>query len=777
MYGDTVSSSNIISQTILQDAEKGKPHMDLTPKLLRRIDDPALDHLERARLRCRAAKELEDSGNYEAAREAMGGLWQRIGERPAVDGLDRQTVAEVLLRAGSLTGWIGSAKQVEGAQEKAKDLISESAAIFEALGETEKLAEAYVDLAICYWREGALDEARVTLGEVLGRLAGPQSEQRPRALLNSAVIEIAATRFNDALRLLAEAAPLFDASESHPAKGRFHNVYAVVLKKLAAAEGRKDYIDRALVEYTAASYHFEQAGHTPYRAGVENNIGFLLFTAGRYSEAYEHLDRAHLLFASLKDNHTGQVDDTRARVLLGQNRNAEAEKVARTAVRTLEKGDEPSLLAEALTTHGVALARLGRYEESRLTLERAVQVAARAGDNESAGVAGLALIEALGDRLAIEELISLYEHCDRALAGSQNFELVTRLRKCARKVLDAGRARVKESAPPKFVYADKQTADILRAAHCVAGTGSPVLITGETGTGKELVARMIHEWSGRAGQFVAINCAALGGALIESLLFGHRKGSFTNAVQDNVGVVRHAAGGTLFLDEIAELSLADQGKLLRLIENGEAHPIGAPEPEQVNVRIIASTNRDLKGLVAEKRFRDDLLYRLNAFHLDIPPLRNRPGDIAALAEHFAKELAEEHNRRVRLRPDAVEAMRGLELKGNVRELRSLIERSILTAADRTEITRESVEVLAARQAAQASLGDAWAGCSLEDEVLRYEASLIKLAFENARGSVTRAARLLGVSHQRLCSMLQGRHKDLLPVKKPAQPRRRSIIKA
>lgn len=750
--------------------------MDLVLKLLRQIDDPALDPAERARLRCRAAKGLEDSGSYEAAREAMGELWQRIGERPVVDGLDRQTAAEVLLRAGSLTGWIGSANQVDGAQETAKDLISESATTFESLGETEKLAEAYIDLAICYWREGALDEARVTLREVLGRLADERSEQRPRALLNSAIIEISATRFNDALRLLAEAAPLFDASASHPAKGRFHNVYAVVLKKLAAAEGRKDYIDRALVEYTAASYHFEQAGHTPYRAAAENNIGFLLFTAGRYNEAYEHLDRAHLLFASLKDSvHTGQVDDTRARVLLGQNRNVEAEKVARTAVRTLEKGDEQSVLSEALTTHGVALARLGRYDEARLTLERAADSATRAGDNESAGVAGLALIEELSDRLTIEELLSLYEHSDQALAGSQNFELLTRLRRCARKVLDAGRARVKESAPPNFVYADQQTADLLRAAHCVASTQSPVLITGETGTGKELIARMIHEWSGRAGQFVAINCAALGGALLESMLFGHRKGSFTNAVQDSVGVVRHAAGGTLFLDEIAELSLVDQGKLLRLIENGEAHPIGAPKPEQVNVRIIASTNRDLKELVAEKRFRDDLLYRLNAFHLDIPPLRNRPDDIAALAAHFTKELAEQHNRRVRLRPDAVEAMRGLELNGNVRELRSLIERSILTATNRTEITREAVEVLAARETNQASLADAWAGCSLEDEVLRYEASLIKLAFENSRGSVTKAARLLGVSHQRLCSMLQGRHKDLLPVKKPAQPRRRSII--
>jgi transcriptional regulator with PAS, ATPase and Fis domain len=275
---------------------------------------------------------------------------------------------------------------------------------------------------------------------------------------------------------------------------------------------------------------------------------------------------------------------------------------------------------------------------------------------------------------------------------------------------------------------------------------------------------------------VAINCAALTEQLLESILFGHRRGSFTEAAQDNVGVVRQAAGGTLFLDDIAELSLVNQGKLLRLIEHGEAHTVGAPSPERVDVRIIAATNHDLKGRVALKQFREDLLYRLNTFHLEIPPLRKRPEDISALAAHFIKEFTERHNRRVRFTPEAIEAMRRLPLKGNARELRSLIERTVLSSADRTEIKREAVEVLAARQTTQAALGDAWAGCSFEEEVLRYEASLVKLALENSKGSVTHAARLLGVTHQRLCSMLQGRHKDLLPAKKPAQQRRRSIIR-
>ena len=750
--------------------------MNLTSKLLRQIDNPTLDYAKRAWLRCQLAKELEDSGNYEAARAAMGELWQRVGEHPQIDGLDQHIAAEVLLRAGSLSGWIGSANQIDDAQEIAKNLISESVTAFEGLQETEKAAEAYIDLAICYGREGAFDEARVTLREVLNRLVNKSSEQRGRALLNSAIIEMQLGRFNDALRILIEAEPLFADNHSHAAKGRFHNVLALVLKKLGAAEHREDYTDRALVEYAAASYHFEHAGHMPYRAAVENNLGYLFFITGKLTEAHEHLNRAHLLFSSLKDSaRTAQVDDTRARVFLAQKRNSDAEKISRSAVRTLEKGDERWSLAEALTTHGVTLARLGRYEESRLTIEHAMDVASQVGDNEGAGVAALTIIEELNERLSVEEMTNLYARADELLSNSQNSETLGRLRSCVRLILEMRRARIKESASPRFIYADEQTAQFLSEAHKIASTQATVLITGETGTGKELLAHMIHEWSGRTGQFVAINCAALTETLLESILFGHRKGSFTDAVKDNIGVVRQAAGGTLFLDEIGELSLGNQGKLLRLIEHGETHAIGASEPERVDVRIIAATNRYLKERVVQKLFRSDLLYRLNTFQLEIPPLRKRPEDISALVAHFAKELTEQHNRRVLFTPEAIEAMHRLPLKGNVRELRSLIERTVLTVVEGMEITRESVEVLAARQTNKAALVDAWAGCSLDEEVLIYEASLIRLALENAKGSVTRAARLLRINHQRLCAMLQGRHKNLQVAKKPAQPRRRSII--
>ncbi|HEX8140784.1 MAG TPA: sigma 54-interacting transcriptional regulator [Pyrinomonadaceae bacterium] len=752
--------------------------MILATQLLRQVNDSALSLAERAQLRCQAAKELEESGNYEAARSAMGEFWQRIGQRPEVDGLDQHTAAAVLLRAGSLSGWIGSLHKIAGAQAVAKDLISESASIFESLHETEEASEAYIDLAICYWREGAFDEARVTLQEVLSRLADDHSEQRARALLNSAIVDIFSSRYTDALHTLTNAAPLFEASQSHAAKGRFHVHLALALRNLGTLERREDYIDQALMEYTAASYHFEQAGHTGYRARVENNIGYLLLKIEKFTEAHEHLNRARLLFSSLKDSSSiAQVDDTRARVLLAQGRNTEAEKVSHSAVRTLERSDEQAVFAGALATHGVALGRLGRYEEARLTLERALEVAERAGDVEGAGAAAITLIEELPERLTVEEMRAFYAQADRLLARSQHQETLARLRACARRVLEAERrgGNAAEPGAPNFIYADERTGEVLRRAHRVAATRGTVLITGETGTGKELLARLVHEWSGRPGKFVPINCGAISETLIESLLFGHRKGSFTEAVQDHAGAVRQAAGGTLFLDEVAELSLANQGKLLRLIERGEVHPLGADRPENVDVRIIAATNRNLKEQVARGSFREDLLYRLNTFHLEIPPLRERQDDIPALAAHFIQELVERHRRRVRFAPEAVEAMRRLPLKGNVRELRSLIERTVLTAPDGAEIARQAVEILGARETSKAALADAWAGCSLEEEVLRYEASLIRLALEQARGSVTRAARLLGITHQRLSSMLQGRHKDLLSAKKPAQRRKRSII--
>lgn len=411
--------------------------MAIANQLLYQIANPTLTHDERARLRCRLVKELEDIGNYNAARDALGELWPEAGGRPVLDELSEATAAEVLLRVGTLTGWLGSTKQVEGSQERAKNLISESITRFEALQDTEKVAEAQIEIGYCYWRQGGFGEARIMLGEALTRLpAGRNDALRALALLRLAIVEKTANRYNDALRIHTEAAPLFDAISNPAQKGKFHNSFANVLKNLGAAEKREDYIDRALVEFAAASFYLEQAGHRRYQACVENNLGMLFGTARKFVEAHEHLDRAQALFTSMKDDvHTAQVDDTRARVLLAEGRIGEAERLVRSAVQILERGGEQSLLAEALTTQGIVLARMGNRRVALRTLQRAVETAENAGDSEAAGLAALTVLEELGEQMPAQDLGDTYDRAAELLSRYGNREHKDRLLAVSRRVL------------------------------------------------------------------------------------------------------------------------------------------------------------------------------------------------------------------------------------------------------------------------------------------------------------------------------------------------------
>ncbi len=410
--------------------------MNSTKGLLHRLNDPGLSPDERAHLRCQLARQLEQGWNFEAAREAMGELWQRVGERPRLEGLDEQTRAEVLLRVGALTGWIGSTRQIEGAQETAKNLITESIAIFESLGRFEKLSEAQIDLAYCYWRQGAFDEARIVLQEALARKGDLDNEIRSVGVLRSAIVEESSNRFHDALRILHEGAALFKTISNDVLKGKFHNEFGFVLRNLSGAEGRDDYLDQALIQYAAASFYFERARLSRHQACVENNLGFLFGTIGKFREAHEHLDRAQALFTSLKDRvHIAQVDDTRARVMLAEGRIAEAEKLVSVAVRVLEKGGEQSLLVEALTTQGLAQGRLHDHPQARLTLERALEVAQQAGDTEGAGRAALTLVEQSAEHLSNDDLCVILERAHGLLKNTQDMATVRRLANCACRVL------------------------------------------------------------------------------------------------------------------------------------------------------------------------------------------------------------------------------------------------------------------------------------------------------------------------------------------------------
>jgi len=410
------------------------------------LEDPTLDAEGLLLLRCRLSRRLVLNSDFEGAREALGEFWPEGGRRPSAAGLSAHAEAELLLRVGVLTGWLGSVEQRVQTQERAKDLIAESLSLFEALGETAKAAEAQTELGFCYWREGALDEARVLTREALGRLGEGEAELRGWALVRAALVERTAFRLNDALMLLNEAAPLYASSEDHPLLGRFHQTFGNTLQFLGVAERRDDLIDRALLEYTAAGFHFELAGDTPNRARTENNVGYLLQRLGRFAEAHEHFDRAAALFASLGDGASvAQVDDSRAQCLLAEGRYAEAERLSRRAVAALGRGDEQSWLAEALNTLGCAVARLGRDAEARATLERAALVGERAGDVEAAGRARLALIEELGERLDPRTLRELYVAADEGLRKTQYAEVVARLRRAARRVFEI---QGEAAAPP-----------------------------------------------------------------------------------------------------------------------------------------------------------------------------------------------------------------------------------------------------------------------------------------------------------------------------------------
>ena len=752
--------------------------MNFEISLLRQIDNPKLNQSERALLRCRLAKELEEAGNYEGATGALGDLWKGVGERPALAGLDEKTAVQVLLRVGSLTDRIGSARQLEGSQERAKDFLTESRERFYALKDIRGVAEAQIEIAICYWREGTYDEARVMLEETIKQLSDSENDLKALALVYLAEVERSSSRLNDALRVVSEAAALINESASHVLQGKFHNTLAIVLKNLGASEKRSDYMDRALVEFTAASFHFEQAGHIRFNARVENNLGFLYLQLNRYRESQQHLERARRLFVSLKDQGSvAQVNETRARLFIAQGQVSEAERVVKSAVRTQEKSGEQALLAESLTTHGLALARLGEFDRAYTSLQRAVEVAALVGDNERAGLAVVTMLEELSDQLSNSEITTIYERAANLLSQSQHLETLLRLLACSRRALTIGHLRKAEFNSSNFLYASPETATLLRNAHRIAESNGTVLITGETGTGKEILARMIHEWSGRGGASVTINCGALTETLAESQIFGHLKGSFTDAITDHSGLVRQAAGGILFLDEVAELSAGNQSKLLRLIERGEIHTLGAPVPEQVDVRIIAATNCDLRFQLKAKKFRDDLFYRLQMFHLVIPPLRERLEDIPPLAEHFIKMIQATIGKRVTFTLEAIEAMKNLPLKGNARELRALIERTIIIATEGEVITAQAVEAVALRKTQGANFHQPWIDCSMWEEVRLYEAKLIKQALDMGGGSVVRAAKLLGISHQSLSAMLNKRHKDLLPATNLAGKRKRRYLKS
>ncbi len=285
----------------------------------------------------------------------------------------------------------------------------------------------------------------------------------------------------------------------------------------------------------------------------------------------------------------------------------------------------------------------------------------------------------------------------------------------------------------------------------VASAKTTVLLYGESGTGKEVVARALHRNSPRTdGPYLKVNCGALADTLVESELFGHARGAFTDAVADKPGRFELASGGTLLLDEVGELSSHAQVRLLRIIETGECERLGSAETVKTDVRVIAATHRDLSAEVAAGRFRADLFYRLNLFPITLPPLRERREDVPVLAENFLERLARQHQKSARkFAPHALEMLTSYDWPGNVRELQNAVERAVVVATGKII---QPYDLPATVQTAPTS--ELTVQHNLTDAVARYERELICATLSTTRGKRAAAAQLLGISERLLAYKLK-----------------------
>ncbi|QOL20053.1 sigma-54-dependent transcriptional regulator [Candidatus Bodocaedibacter vickermanii] len=309
-----------------------------------------------------------------------------------------------------------------------------------------------------------------------------------------------------------------------------------------------------------------------------------------------------------------------------------------------------------------------------------------------------------------------------------------------------------------LMYKDPAMEDVIRMAQQVSTSDASVLITGESGTGKEVISRLVHKSSNRSKEnFISVNCAAIPENLLESELFGHEKGAFTGAVAKRIGKFEEANNGTLLLDEISEMHLHLQAKLLRAIQERVIDPVGASRPVKVNIRILATSNRDLWQYVKEGKFREDLYFRLNVINIEMPPLRNRPLDVAFLAAHFIEKYAKVNG--VPVRPLSEEALKQMQMHswpGNVRELENTMHRAVLMATG-LEITPSVIFPKGIKSLHPQNASDSpirvQSSTLVGQTVAEVEKTLIMGTLDHCLGNRTHAANILGISLRTLRNKL------------------------
>jgi DNA-binding NtrC family response regulator len=363
---------------------------------------------------------------------------------------------------------------------------------------------------------------------------------------------------------------------------------------------------------------------------------------------------------------------------------------------------------------------------------------------------------------------ALYGLCVRALSEQQARDLgaimdVTRLAHShvsvgqAIATQQASETKSSQTSLPGMIFASRAMNDVGRAVARIKDSNSTVLITGESGTGKELVAHAIHRLSRRCEkQFIPFNCSAAPPELIESLLFGHRKGSFTGAFNDSEGLIRAAEDGTLFLDEIGDLPLPLQPKLLRFLQEGEIHTLGERAPRKVNVRVIAATHKDLEQLVRNKLFREDLYYRITTLTVKVPPLRERPEDVSALISHYLSHYARRNDRPVAgITWDAIRVLEDYSWPGNVRELAGEMERLVLYAEENGYITPAHISEHICPASLQKTQDGRRSAENLEVLLEDYERRVITESLKRNDCNVARTSEALGLgSRQTLYKKLK-----------------------
>lgn len=364
----------------------------------------------------------------------MRPFWKTFGERPSTAGLSPAMAAEVLLHVGILTRWIGSKNQIKESSQVASDLISESITYWENEKDIKKVAAARAELAYCYWREGALDNARVMFTEALQKLTA-EGNTRANALLGLSVVEWSASRYHDSMKVLTDNAYLFEKIRNHTTQGTYFNQLAMVLRSLATAEKRNDYFERAIKEYEKADQQFKLAHNTVFRGNVKNNVGYLLLKLGRFKAANNYLTEARRLAVNAKDKIlVAQFDDSLAKLFIATKQLKEAEAAARRSINVLDKSGHSNTLADSLITYGIVLARMHKTDQAQFNFQRAIELAHNAGALSTAGIAALTMIEEI-DHLPAETLSHAYEQAGEWLSTCQSQELWFRFKVAGKKVV------------------------------------------------------------------------------------------------------------------------------------------------------------------------------------------------------------------------------------------------------------------------------------------------------------------------------------------------------